>query len=510
MTIGTNGSKPSARARRSATRYDSVPYREGRGGRFILSGGYGVGIPQTLPKYLPGAPKSRDRVLYTTPRAEAQWGSALGIAVTKIAAWSWHIASSTAARKKRLQALFLMADYGHPSGVWGYIPFMQRLGRDFLTTNNGCFFQVARTSRSFGSAITGLYHLSSLRCKRTGDPDYPVIYTDRMGHEQVLRWFDVVSLVDCPEPNDTGYGYGFCSADRAYDQIKILSAYEGYLYEKLTANSPTALHLINGLTRDQLKDVLADAEDEQAEDGLVQFMGAIIATMLRPDQVPATATIQLAGLPDNVTSDEVRARADLIYANALGMDLNEIRPQGGQALGVGASAQVMHQKAKGKGIISFRQQFEHGANWEILDPRSRFFFTERDLVDEERRARIAATYGNAVEKMVKSGLMSPRQGQEWLIDVDMIPRRFAHRDIVGDDLADDDKPALLDLQDEAMASGDKPVDTFTDPTGSREPSSPTPGPAGQDVPTMPRQQIADQTHALRTNNTEEPARPSRA
>lgn len=505
MTVSGNGTKPTSRARYSPTRYDSVSYKEGKGGRFILSGQYGFGIPQALPKYLPVNSRARDKVLYTTPRAESQWGAALSIAVTKLSAWSWHVASSTSARRRRLQYLFLTADYGHPSGVWGYVPWMERLGRDFLTTNNGSFYAIARASRVYGSRIQGLYHLSSLRCKRTGDPDFPVVYTDRHGRENYLRWFDVVMMVDLPEPDDIGNGVGFCAADRAYDQIKQLSALEAYLYEKLTANSPTAIHLIGGITQQQIKDAIADAKEQASEEDLVSYMGAVLITLLKPDGTPQVQTIQLAGLPDNATPSEVRDRADIVYANSLGMDINEIKPQGGQALGVGASAQVMHQKAKGKGIVSFRQQFEHSANWEVLDTRSKFYFTERDLVDEERRARIAATYANAADKMIHNGTMSPRQGQEWMMDGDIIPRRFAGRNIVGDDLADDDKAGLLDYQDSASSTRKQPVDSFVDPTAASKKQIPTPGPAGQDLPERPAPEMLDRTTSS-NSRTEQPVK----
>ncbi len=483
---GNGVESPSSRAAYSPTRGDAYTYRKGAGGRLILSQGYGVGIQQPLPKYLPRSPRSRDRVLYLTPRAESQWGSALGIAISKISSWAWSVESTSKAQRGRLQQLLLTADFGHPSGVWGWVPFTERLGRDFLCTNNGSFFNIARETTAYGSRIKGLHHLSSLRCRRTGDPDWPVLYIDRLGRETAFPWYSIVCMVDAPEPDDIGYGMGFCSAERAYDQIKKLAALEGYMYEKLTANSPTTLYLLNGITQEQLDDLLKDAEDQQAEEGMQQYMGAIIATMLKPDQTPAVASIPLAGLPDNASPEDERMRGDIIYANALGMDLNEIRPQGGQQLGAGASSQVLHEKQKGKGLISFQRQLHHVLNWEVFDPRSTFYFTGRDLTEEERRARIASAYSAAVERFIRNGTLSPRLGQEWLIEMELIPRRFADREIDDPTLSDIDKAALLAAEGRGTSGVPKPSREFAIPKGIASPVEPAQQTRSGQAPTQPR------------------------
>ncbi len=322
-----------------------------------------------------------------------------------------------------------------------------------------------------------------------------MIYTDRLGKEHVLRWFDVVVLVDCPEPDDVGYGIGLCAAERAYDQIKKQSALENYLYEKLTANSPTTLYLINGVTQTQLDDLLADAKNQQDSDDLQAYMGAIIGTMVRPDQTPGMIGIQLAGLPDNASVDSERERTDLIYANALGMDPNEIRPQGGQAMGVGAASEIQHEKGKGKGIISFRGQLNHRINWDVFDPRSRFFFTDRDLTDDERRARTAAAFGTGLERYVRNGAMSPRQGQEWLIENGIIPRRFAGRDLPGSAISDTDKPKLFEVEDQIPPSSTQPIKEFVDPR-QQKPGQTNQGaaPSAPQPSRQPTSQVSEQGH----------------
>jgi hypothetical protein len=56
----------------------------------------------------------------------------------------------------------------------------------------------ARITSKPGSKIIGLYHLDSLRCYRTGDPDRPVIYQDLRGNFHYLTWWQVWDISDTP------------------------------------------------------------------------------------------------------------------------------------------------------------------------------------------------------------------------------------------------------------------------------------------------------------------------
>jgi hypothetical protein len=64
-----------------------------------------------LPPYLPednyysfGLFRQRDAILMSTPKHEAQWASAITIAIAQLSSMSWEIASSVDIRQKRARA----------------------------------------------------------------------------------------------------------------------------------------------------------------------------------------------------------------------------------------------------------------------------------------------------------------------------------------------------------------------------------------------------------------------
>lgn len=380
-----------------------------------------------LPSDLPLELFARDRILYVTPRHESQWGAAVGIAITKMASVAWDIKSTVRAKRKRFQELLLTADTATHNGGW--VRFAAKITRDYTCTNNGCFVEIVRDRATYGSKIIGINHLPSYRCRRTGDPDYPVIFTDRYGREHFMKWFQVMEFCDMPETQDEYMGGGLCAAERAYQQIKKTAALESYVFDKVSGLRPLAIHIINGMTTKQLERMLSDGADGALRRGLTSYMGAIVAATLQPDQAPGLVTIPLAELPDGFDPQQERDRADLIYANALGLDPQDIKPIGNQQMGAGAQSVVLHEKAKGRGLAAFRQAFTHQINWMVLDDRTRFLFTEHDAADKQRKAETMSRVVAAIAALAKQNILNGPQSMQLLSDWEIVPREFIPEDI---------------------------------------------------------------------------------
>lgn len=428
--------------RRSVTRDNAFPIEHGGGYFQIL-------IPaiqpqdSLLPQYLPPDYRIRDRVLDSTPRADAMWSAAIGIAITKAAALAWDVKSEIALRSTRAQELLLNADATSISGIGGWVSYLGKQMRNYTCTNGGCYTEIIRATGAYGSRIVGLGHLSALRMRRTGDPEYPYIYIDRWGHQHVMRWWQVFNLVDMPDPDEAALGVGLCAAERAYQQIRKLAALEMYLYEKISGSRPLALHIVNGLTQQQLTDMMAGASNAQAQKGLSLYMGAIVATTLKPDAPPSLVTIPLAELPDGFEAGEERERADLIYANALGLDPQDLRPMANQQMGAGAQSQVLNQKAEGRGQAAYRQQLTHHLNQLVLDDKTKFLFTEHDYQDQQAAANVSVARGTFVTTLIDKQVISPQQGQQILAEQDEIPKAVLEAAAQGGtQLSDTDKPEV--------------------------------------------------------------------
>lgn len=476
--------------RRSVTSEEIVPVNQS-GGYFQILLPAVTPDQGALPAYLPLDYRARDMVLHSTVRADAMWAAAIGIAITKAAALAWEVKSDISLRTERAQELLLNADATSISGIGGWVSYMGKQIRNFTCTNAGCFTEIIRATGAYGSRIVGLGHLSALRMRRTGDPEFPFIYIDRWGRQHIMRWWQVFNLVDMPEPDEISLGTGICAAERAYQQIRKLSALEMYLYEKISGTRPLALHIVNGLTQQQLQDMMQGASNAQGAKGLSLYMGAIVATTLKPDSPPSLVTIPLAELPDGFDAPSERERADLIYANALGLDPQDLRPVSNQQMGAGAQSIVLNQKAEGRGQAAYRQQLTHMLNQLVLDDKTKFIFTEHDYKDQKEAADVSAARANVVSTLVDKQIISGPQAVQILVDMSELPPSFIEPGAsAGSQLSDTDKPGVEDsLNDVSTPPGplQMPVmqqQAATPPVNpSQPPTAAAPDNAGSAAPT---------------------------
>lgn len=438
--------------------------------RSVTSANRNNGNGATLQIFLSGAPQAdlpawwspkRDQELRASIRRETGWGNAVGIALTRMASWAWEVEGDIGLRVRRAQDMLLSAEGGK-----GWVNFSFKIGRDFLTTDNGLFVEIVHQTGAPGSRILGLMHLDACRCVRTDDPSRPVIYWDKRGRPHELRDHQVMMLSDMPDPSESYNGVGDCAAGRAWYEIVKMQAIEQYIREKVSGRRPLELHVIGGLNDAQLKDALATGQAEANSRGIRHYMGALmIATM--GDQPVTVASIPLASLPDAFNAAEERKKSQLEYANALGIDPQDLNPDllATRALGTGAQSTVIDDKAGGKGLVAFRQGLTHLLNQNVLDSRTTFHFYERDLRDEERRANLSQKRGEFASNLVTTGVITPAQALQHLVDFDELPKEFLPVDATPDEvLSDGEKPDgdEVEIEEKAIATVEDLLEEETD------------------------------------------------
>ncbi len=443
--------------KKSVTKEDFIPVSEGGGViRMTIplwSGvtGKNILLPPLPPTYwTPG----RDAVLRSTVHNEALWAGAIGIAITKKASQAFEIDSPVPLRARRAQDMLLQADGRRV----GWVGFLSKQLRDYLTTDNGEFFEIVRATSSAGSRIVGLRHLDSLRCIRTGDPDIPVIYRDRKGYYHELKDYQVVTLSDMPDPGDTYYGVGFCSASRAYAAVYKLAAIEWYLREKVSGQHPLAIYIVNGILEKQLQGAVTVAKEDELAKGVAAYMGAVILGV--PSETQANvAVIPLAELPDRFQRKEEFDISVLTYANAIGLDPQDLQPLTGQSLGSGAQSQVLDDKTKGKGLAMWSQDFTHALNEYVIDEMTTFQFVENDYRDNIRVADVSKKRAEVSQIRVKAGITTAQEEKQVLVDQNELPKEFLTTDMTpGETLDDTEKPQAIDETDDQVDK--KPVSVW--------------------------------------------------
>jgi hypothetical protein len=392
---------------------------------FMLSAS-NLPLPSELPPYWSlrfgvAAYWSRDLILRTTILHESFWGGAVAKTATKAAAKSFDL---TGPRVTRYQDMLL--DWGGD----GYVPSQQRGLLDYLTTNNGEFWEIVRVSNAAGSRIIGLVHLDSLRVIRTGDIETPFLFLDLHGSYHELRDYQVLSLVDMPDPASAALGIGHCAAERAYQKIYTVAVMEQYFKEKITGTGANTLDIVTGVNDPQLQGVMQDGKAEATRRGQIYFQGHIIMGILSQVDMKHVS-IPLRELPDGYDHEKELLIAQLAYANAIGIDPQEINPAllAKGALGVGAQSVVRE------------KHLTHLLNRDILPDSVTFAFRERDLRDEKQEADIELTRAQTRTAMITDGTITAQEARQLAADDKDIPQEFLTLDQTeGTAVTDEEKP----------------------------------------------------------------------
>ncbi len=378
-------------------------------------------LPPNLPQFWS---QKRDDFLAATIYHEDMWQSAVGVATTKMAALGFVVKSEIGLRARKGHDLLMASEAG-----MGWVNFISKHMQAFLLTGNGAFVEIVRATRSNGSRVLGLMHLDPHRCVRTGDPQIPVLYRDRRGAIHEMKAHQVFMLSDMPDHRELYYGVGHCAAERAYNTIYKMAAIEQFMREKVAGRKPLAIHFLSGVLKSHVDDILQSAQGEAARRGVQSYMGAAIAT-IAGDQPPQLVTVPLAEIPSGFVPEEERQNAYLIYARALGLDVQDIAPlSSGKGLGTATQSRVLDEKSKGMGAtVAWRQAFTHMINEFVFGEYVNFYFVEKDYRDEQNAATVANARAQFVSSAIQSGVITAQQGLQMLVDSKDLPRDFLPSD----------------------------------------------------------------------------------
>lgn len=458
----TNGSLPSAIAGDSYDATHGVP--------MLFAWPVGLSTPPytALPPYWSWA---RDVALVKTLDMEAMWAAAVAKSATKFAARGYTVedAQDSQRRVASSQELLKRADGGA-----GWVPFAEKIVQDLATCDNGVFIRLRRegetaervrikevvselggerfdgfsdvivTNNRSTAPVTGLYHLDSLRCTRTGNLAYPVRYQSLTGAWQLLRWDQVLLFADQPSPRASLLGVGRSAASRAYVTIAKLAAMEQMVYEFLTSAGANKLAFLQGLSEQTLRGIVQAGEQEAAAKGLLYYKGVIIGAI--PSDVPITLTeLVLKQLAPGFDAKTERDNAYLIYANALGIPVQDIQPLSGQGLGTGTQTVVLEEAAQGIGMAAFLKWWEQTVSDRVLPATTTLQFeNEHDTRDQKARAEVAKLRAEERKTRIESGEISPAVARQLAADIGDLPQELLAADVTpGDQLSDDEKPSAI-------------------------------------------------------------------
>lgn len=401
----------------------------------------------------------RDVALANTIHREDMWASAVARTATKFAAHGFTIKDSqdSARRVAASQELFKRADGGQ-----GWVSFAQKVMTELLTVDNGIFIRLRHaddevvkvkvyqgdkqgfaevTQSSPGAKITGLYHLDSLRCMRTGNLTYPVRYQPVMGAPQLLRWDQVLMYADQPSPRAELLGVGFCATSRAYKTINTIAGLRQLLHEFVTGGGANKLVFIQGLQEHTLNGLINTGTARAQAKGLVYFLSAILGAV--PGDVPVEIKeVILKSLPQGFDPKQILDDAYLIYANAIGVPVQDIQPLSGQGLGTGKQTEILQDVSRGVGIAAFLKWWEQTVSDRVLPATTELTFDdEHDLRDQKARAEVRNIRAGERATRIQSGEITPAIARQLAADSEDLPQELLAADATpGGQISDDEKP----------------------------------------------------------------------
>lgn len=418
----------------SVTKDDVLSYTGGPVFHFMLP----LSLPASLLAMPPEPPMywtfERDAVLRATLYREDMWASSIGIACTKMSSQAWEVESEIDLRTRRAQDLMTQAGMNK-----GWVNFITKHLQDYLLTDNGAFVEIVRATTSLNSQIIGLIPLDSLRCQRTGDPDIPVIYRDLKGRLHEMQSWQVIDLVDMPDPGEAWFGTGHCAASRAYHAIHREAAISNFIDEKVSGRRILSMYFVNAMNQTQINNAISSVHGQADAKGVVSYMGAVIVPV-PGEKAPEVTAIPFAEIPYGINRKEEHDINLLVYADAIGLDIQDLQPLTGQSMGTGAQSQVLDDKAKGKGLAAWRQAWTHAITWNVLPDLTTFLFVEKDYKDQQAVANIKDMNAQWLDRYVKNTTITPAQALQVAVDANDLPKEFLTSDMTPEsDLSDAEK-----------------------------------------------------------------------
>lgn len=307
---------------------------------------------------------------------------------------------------------------------FGWVPFMLKFSADLYTQDNGAFVELIRDpSMDAGSVfrgerapVLGINHLDANQCIRTGNPDFPVLYTDAKGVVHKMRWYEIIPFSDYPSPIEKMYGVGYSSVTRALRVAQIMRSVLLFKDEKVSGRYYKQMHFVSGVSRTDIQDEMKRGQEEANNTGMMRFIMPAILASLDPEKPVSTATIDLASLPDGFDFDQEMRWYIAGLSLAFGVDYQEFAPLPGGNIGSSAQSMILHRKQSGKGPgVLMRSISEAFKNYGVLPRGVTMRFNDKDEQEELEKQEVRTKAIEEAAIAINSGLLSPEKAAQSLV-----------------------------------------------------------------------------------------------
>lgn len=289
---------------------------------------------------------------------------------------------------------------------------------DYYTQDNGWFTAIEGPGRPDGpltGAPTKLIHLDSYRVQRTGNRDYPVIYTDLDGKRYRLHQSRVIAIT-MSSPIAEMLGVGFCSVSRAIHAAQSLIDNARYKEEKLGSRPRRAMMIGKGFGRKDVEAVSSAmhlSSEGMDNAGLTRYSTIPLIGIGKENDI---SLLDLASLPDGFNNLEDTQLGMAVLALAFGVTSRQLAFALGVSGETKADAEVQNINMMGKGPTALLQKVVRSFERMVLPPYLKLVFDYQDDTQDEMVSRIRKTRAETREKDLSAGAISVRVAREQMVE----------------------------------------------------------------------------------------------
>lgn len=353
--------------------------------------------------------KLRDRQLRAFIPQENIFASALGIICSRNSGFSWKL-DGPPRTVSYFQDLLENANNGR-----GWHDLIVKTTIDLSTQDNGAFWELPRQNNNRAdSMVVGINHLDSARCWNTGMWETPVVYQDWKGQFHLLNWWNVIHFTDMPSTIEQlgYYDLQYSSLTRLLQKMQTIRNIDIYDYEKTGGRNSKAIHLVKGITTQQLQDAINKTKAASDSRGMMRYADPVLVGTISPEADVGHDTINMVDVPDGYSPDVAFGQYINLISMAFMTDYQEFAPLPGQRLGTGAQSEVLHLKARGKGPGTFMSMITRALNFKVIPKNARFLFDEQDLEAEKTMAEVKSLRAQRRSVMIQSGEITPEVSRQ--------------------------------------------------------------------------------------------------
>jgi len=335
--------------------------------------------------------------------------------------------------EEMLKRLMLVSEFG---AGWGAA--MDKFYEDYLTQDNGGFLEIIGNGNPAGPIIglpIAIRHLSSRQCTRTGDPEYPIVYTTTRGKKYALNASRVIALSQMPSPVDGMNGVGFCAISRSFEIAQTLMDIVRYKQERLGSRPHSKLLVGKGIRAVDIMSAFNQAAYQQDDAGL-----AIAGMMVAIGSDSTDIDIDVKDLTHMDPFDEETSVTLGMYAiaSAFGLDISEVWPTAGKSSTT--DARIAQARARGKLPSQVTSALAGQLNLKFLPPHLHIAFDFRDDEEDQQHAIVRDIRGRHRTRETESGVMTFRAARKQMLSDGDIDRHMFEEMELNDGRLEDGTP----------------------------------------------------------------------